>query len=337
MNRSLRILRAGPGLTVQDRGRPGYLVNGLSRGGAADRLALAEGAALLGQGRDCAALELSGGGEFEAAGGPVRIALTGAPCPADIDGAGAAWNASHLLQTGRKLTIGAPREGSYAYLHLGGGIAAKPVLGARSAHLAAGIGAPLQAGGELPLEADSGARTGLALDVEDRFSDGMLRIVESIQTGRFEKSERARLADTAFTRDPRSNRMGVRLSFDGPPFQAEGQRTILSETVVPGDIQIAGDGTPFILLYEHQTTGGYPRIGTIIPSDLPRAAQVRPGGAIRFGWIDRGEALAACAAAARHIEELPSRVRPLVRDPHGIADLLSYQLIDGVTDGGEES
>jgi len=75
----LRVLRIGPIASLQDMGRPGFLKQGLSRGGAVDRLALAEGAALLGQDSGFAALEMAGvGGEFEAL-GDLRIALSGAP------------------------------------------------------------------------------------------------------------------------------------------------------------------------------------------------------------------------------------------------------------------
>ena len=85
MTRALLIHRAGPAITVQDLGRPGYLARGLSRGGAADRLALRQGAALLGQAVG-AALEMAGlGGSFSVT-APTRIALTGAPMRASRDG-----------------------------------------------------------------------------------------------------------------------------------------------------------------------------------------------------------------------------------------------------------
>jgi allophanate hydrolase len=123
MTRALIVHRAGPGVSVQDKGRPGYLAFGLSRGGAADRLALAEGAALLGQSDTLAALELPGmGGEFEAT-EDMRIALTGAPMRASIEGERVVWNASHMLPRGARLSIGAVEAGAYGYLHLGGGIA----------------------------------------------------------------------------------------------------------------------------------------------------------------------------------------------------------------------
>ena len=84
MSRALDILACGPGVSVQDLGRTGYLAQGLSRGGAVDGLALHEGAALLGQPVG-AALEMAGfGGRFRAT-EPLRIALTGAPMRATID------------------------------------------------------------------------------------------------------------------------------------------------------------------------------------------------------------------------------------------------------------
>ncbi|NKB28660.1 MAG: urea amidolyase [Rhodobacteraceae bacterium] len=336
MTRNLIIHRAGPGLTVQDQGRPGRLDRGLSIGGAADQLALVKGAALLCQRAELAALEMAGmGGEFGAT-APTRFALTGAPMRASLDGEALVWNASHMIQPGQRLNIGPATRGVYGYLHLGGGIDGPASLGARSAHLTAGIGALIADGDRLPLAEDRGTRAGLVLDVEDRFSGGILRIVPSIQTENFSKADRQRFAGTVFTRDPRGNRMGVRLTFQGDPFQAEDHLGIVSEIIVPGDIQITGDGDPFILLGECQTTGGYPRIATVIPPDLPRVAQAPPGAMFRFEFVTRREGFAAMQRDADARRALASRVAPLIRDPRDMADLLSYDLISGVTDGKAE-
>ncbi|HSG54091.1 MAG TPA: biotin-dependent carboxyltransferase family protein, partial [Paracoccaceae bacterium] len=260
MSRALIIHRAGPQVTVQDPGRPGLLGQGLSQGGAADPVALAEGAALLRQPASQAALEMAGmGGSFEAT-QDTRIALTGAPMTASIDGQTLAWNASHLLRAGQRLEIGAALRGIYGYLHLGGGIATEMVLGARAAHLAAGIGRALRPGDRLPLGDDTRAEVGLTLDPAPRLAGGTVRMTRSMQTVLFDPEVLDRFQATAFRRDARGNRMGARLEFDGDPFAASGQLSILSEVIVPGDIQMTGDGTPFVLLPECQTTGGYPRI-----------------------------------------------------------------------------
>lgn len=335
MSCELIVHRAGPGTTVQDMGRPGYLAFGLSRGGAADRLALAEGAALLGQSEALPALEMAGmGGEFEAT-QDLRIALTGAPMAASIDGARLAWNASHLLPAGKRLSIGAVTSGVYGYLHLGGGFALPPQLGAQSAHLAAGIGKPVTPGERLPVGVDKSSTTGMKLSADARFDGGSIRVVPSLQTSHFAANEIERFQTTAFHRDNRGNRMGVRMVPEGNGFHTESGLNILSEVIVPGDIQITGDGTPFVLLSECQTTGGYPRIGSVLPCDLPRVAQAQPGTTLRFKFVPLEEAVEIEQRDALARRDLRRKVQPLIRDPHDIADLLSYQLISGVTAGDD--
>lgn len=334
---SLIVHSIGPACTIQDQGRPGYLDQGLSRSGAADLLALHEGAALLGQRPDCAALEMAGfGGTFEAT-QEVNIALTGAPMQASIDGAPAAWNASHVLIKGQVLTIGAARQGVYGYLHLAGGIGTKPVLGSRSAHLTAQVGKTVAVGDLLPTGAGHG-QAGFKIASTDRFTGGTLRVIASVQTSLFSAATLERLESTAFHRGARANRMGMQLDMEGPGFAAEGQLNILSEVITPGDIQMTGSGNPFILLPECQTTGGYPRIATVIPCDLPRAVQAPSGAPLTFQFVPLEDALALHAAFEAELARLPGRVEPLVRDPHDIADLLSYQLVSGVisaTDQGD--
>lgn len=333
---ALEILQAGPGVTVQDDGRPGYIALGLSRGGAADRLALAEGAALLRQPVG-AALEVAGfGGRFRAD-VPWRVALTGAPMKATLDGTVLPWNAGHPVPAGAVLAIGGALRGVYGYLTVGGGFDLPEELGARSAHLNAGLGRLLEQGDRLPLRADEGRDSGLALDPEDRFGGGTLRVLPSLQTGFFPPEMRGRFTEEVFCRDSRGNRMGIRLLPPGEGYGLESGQSILSEIITPGDIQVPGDGAPYILLYECQTTGGYPRIGTVIPADLPRVAQAAPGAELSFRFVTRDEALEAEAAYRRTVEGLAGAVRPLVRHPADVPDLLSHTLISGVTAGEELS
>ncbi len=290
----------------------------------------------MGQPDGLAAIELTGMGSAFNANADIRIALTGAPIHAEIDGDRIACNTSHWLKCGQTLTMGHSTRGNYSYLHVGGGIDTPPFLESRSTHLAARIGDPVRMGSLLPIGKDSSDRTGLTMDVPDRFRGGVLRIVPSVQTSQFDTETLSRLQETDFTRDPRGNRMGARLAFDGLPFSAERQFDILSESVVPGDIQIVGDGVPFVLLGECQTTGGYPRIGTVIPPDIPLVAQARPGDPIKFHFIDRDEAIVAYRCFRSRLADLPKATRPLVRDPRDIPDLLAYRLIGGAVTGNEE-
>ncbi len=327
MSAALEVLAVGPGVCLQDSGRPGFLAKGLSRGGAVDGLALAEGAALVG-GRDPLAIEMAGaGGRFRAVGADLLVALTGAPMAAEIDGTRVAWSASHLLPQGSELRIGGVTRGSYGYLSIAG-LTAPTVLGARSAHLAAGIGRRVQAGDRFDASA-APSDGGMMLPEEDRFSGGTVRLLPSIQTDQFDAETLRRLEETTFHKDARASRMGARMAHDGPGFSQAGHLSVLSEIIVPGDVQVVGDGAPYVLLNECQTTGGYPRIGTVISADLAKVAQAAPGTPIRFRFVTLDEALAARTAALRQIETLPGKVTPRVRHPGDIADLLSYQLVSG--------
>ncbi|MEL6640390.1 MAG: biotin-dependent carboxyltransferase family protein [Pseudomonadota bacterium] len=325
----LEICDAGPAVTLQDLGRTGQLSSGLTRGGAMDRLALHEAAALLSQ-PVSAALEMVGyGGRFRS-NVDTRIALTGAPMAATIDGKAVTWHGSHMLPAGATLQIGGVTSGAIGYLSVGGGFSAPHVMGAQSAHLVAGIGKPLTAGDVLPLGQDTGRETEVILVPDHRFAGGEIGITASIQTQLFGDNAFARFEETSFTRDARANRQGIRMNPEGEGFAAAGALKVVSEIIVPGDIQITGDGAPYVLMCESQSTGGYPRIATVLPSDLPRVAQTPLGATIQFRLYGLDEAVEKEAKARAARAALSTRVLPRVRDPHRMDDLLAYTLVSGV-------
>jgi len=325
---------AGPGTTLQDAGRPGLAAIGLSRGGAADREALAEAAALLGLREATTAIEMPGMGVTFEVTAPTRVALTGAPMPARVGDRPLAWNASHWLEPGERVSLRGAEAGLYGYVSFPGGIETKPVLGSRAAHLAAGLGKVLEAGARLPLGADHKPdAVPLTLPRPDRFGGGTLRFAEGPQTGLFSDETLARFEATAFTRSATGNRQGVKLDMEAEAFTSEAPKGLASEFIFEGDIQMTGEGTPYVLLAECQTIGGYPRIGTVVPDDLPRIAQARPGEPIRFARVGLDELAGLDTPLASRIAALANRTTPLVRDPATIPDLLAYQLISGVTAG----
>lgn len=332
----LTVHSAGPGVTVQDLGRPGWKAQGLSTGGAADPLALLEAAALLGSDPSQAVIEMMGfGGVFRLDTG-TRIALTGAKMQADIDGEPITPNATHFLPAGATLTIGGAKQGVFGYLACAGGIITKPVMDSRATHLTAGIGKRLQAGDMLPIGEDPDRmRPPQKLTPEDRFSGGVIRVMPGPQTDFFAPATLALFAKTSFLRSPRGNRQGIRLDHEGGGFSTEGGLNQVSDLIVPGDIQMTGDGVPYVLLAECQTIGGYPRIGSVIPRDLPKIAQAAPGTKIRFQFLTVEEADATATSQGQTLRALEKMCQPMVRDPHDIADLLRYQLISGATRGDD--
>lgn len=327
----LTLHSAGPAVSVQDLGRPGFRAQGLTVGGAADPTAIYEGAALLGQSPTLAAIEMIGMGGTFSAEHDLRIALSGAEMSATIDDTPVVWNASHLLPARAKLNIGGVRSGTYGYLSVGGGVDTPLQMGSRASHMSTGIGDALQAGDQLPLGPDRGSETGFVLPRDDRFTGGDICIVSSMQTEAFDADSIARFCATTFKRDPRANRMGVRMDHSGAGFFAQDQLSIVSEVIVPGDIQVSGDGAPYVLMCECQTTGGYPRIGTVLPCDLPKVAQAQAGETLTFRFLDLPEAAAVQAAHNSVLQSLTARRSRLIRKPADIRGLLAYQLISGVT------
>ncbi|MEC8629477.1 MAG: biotin-dependent carboxyltransferase family protein [Pseudomonadota bacterium] len=332
----LILIQTAPGHSIQDLGRSGLRNMGLSRGGAADPLALHEAAALLGHCAPVAALEMAGiGGTFTVT-APTRIALTGAPMRAKIGTRDIQWNASHTLHPGEHLIIGAVTAGTYGYLTAAGGFATPEVLNSRSTHRTAGLTFDLQGRMRLPLLPDPNADASpMGLRPDNRFDGGDIRFIAGPQTDLFGVETLTRFQDTAFTRSATANRQGVRLDADTAPFRADMPDGFLSDFILEGDLQMTGDGRPYVLLCECQTIGGYPRIGTVIDADLPRIAQAPMGATLRFRMITLEAADEIAARYAKDIAALSRRATPLIRDPATIPDLLSYQLISGMITGHE--
>lgn len=332
----LTLHNAGPGLTVQDLGRPGWKAQGLSTGGAADRLALFEAAALLGSKPTQAVIEMMGFGGTFSSDAHTRIVLTGAQMQANINGTPIAGNQTHILRAGEKLTIGGAKAGVYGYLAFAGGITTPPIMDSRATHLTAGIGKLLAAGDTLPLGKDPEPLSPpQKLTPDSRFDGGTIRVMPGPQSDFFTDETRGSFTQTTFRRSPRGNRQGIRMDYDGTGFPIAGGRNIVSDLIVPGDIQMTGEGVPYVLLAECQTIGGYPRIGSVVPVDLPKIAQAAPGTALKFAFLHLDAADNTAISDATLLQQIKPSCQPMIRDPHDIADLLSYQLISGMTPGDD--
>lgn len=330
MSGRLIVHRAGPGLTVQDLGRPGGMGLGLSRGGAADRYGFLDGAALLGNPPGAAALEMTVGGGRFGVDAPARFALSGAPLRATLNGSAVAPFATHAIAPGDVLDIGPAEGGVYGYLHISGGLLTEEELGGRGRHRIAGLGPDLADGDELPFGDDPEPGAAPLRLVPRAPGDQPVRVIPGPQTDLFSADARARFEATTFLRSPKGNRQGVRLDGDGDgaPFATEAQLGQVSDFISEGDIQMTGDGTPFVLLADCQTMGGYPRIGTVIPADLPRIAQAVPGAKLRFRFVPLSEAEATWQSDDDIYRAARKRREARIRDPREMSDLLSYELVD---------
>jgi biotin-dependent carboxylase-like uncharacterized protein len=301
----------GPACSVQDHGRDGYQRYGLVASGAMDRLALAAANTLLGNEPFAAALEIGPfTASFTARDGAVRVALCGASRSIDISGRAMPNDASMTIADGDTLNIGFAKSGAFSYLTIEGGIEGEPTFGSLAVNPRAGLGSPfarpLQQGDELTARPASGTPE---QRIERPYLSGPIRVVLGPQDDEFADEAKALFLDSDWKISATSDRMGYRL--EGPVIKHLHGHNIVSDGTVDGSIQVPGNGAPIVLMMDRNTTGGYPKIATVISADLGRLAQTPAGTAFRFKAVSMQEAQAEAKKFAELLRSLPERLRSL--------------------------
>jgi allophanate hydrolase len=290
MTARLRIEAAGPLTSVQDAGRRGAMRFGVPRSGPIDRLAF--NAALAAAQPDCGtALELSLGGiTLTCLEGEIGFALCGSGFTAEIDGRVLGRWCRAALRPGQRLRV-RQDGGNWAYLAFSGSTTAAPWLGSRATHALSGLGGGMVRAGDV-LEYEAARPLGAAaLPVPpDPSPEAPIGVVIGPQERYFAGDAVGRLCAETFIATGTFDRMGRAL--EGPPLVPL-RLDMPSEPASRGCLQIAGDGRMTMLLADHQTTGGFPKIAAVISADIDRLAQLPAGTAFRF------EAVPVDVAAAR--------------------------------------
>ncbi|MBI2561808.1 MAG: 5-oxoprolinase subunit PxpB [candidate division NC10 bacterium] len=268
----IEVLRPGLLTTVQDRGRIGYQKFGVPASGAVDEIALRVGNILVGNAQGAAGMEITALGPQLRFLADAIVALTGAEVDADLDGKPVPWYQSFLVRAGQVLDVRTCSRGLRAYLAVAGGIAVPVLRGSRPHHESAAT----------------------------------VRVVLGPQEDAFSQEGRRTFLEAVYRVSPHADRMGCRL--DGPVIAHRDSADILSDWIPPGGVQVPGDGKPIILLADRQTTGGYPKIATVIGADISLVAQSRPGDALRFRAISVKEARAIAREVEAALAALPARL-----------------------------
>jgi antagonist of KipI len=302
---SLEVLAPGPLTTVQDLGRPGLGALGVPASGAFDRLACRAANRLVGNPDGAAVLEATLAGptlrataDHVLAGvGEVELALEGRPAPA----------AETLhLPAGATLAVGRVRRGARAYVAVAGGIDVPATIGSRATHPAAELGGlggrALASGDVLPVGPAPEAplrrrlRPGALPEPGARVRAVPGPDEEALRPGALE-----RLLVAAWRVTPRADRTGIRLAGEPVPLAGSAERD--PGGLVPGCVQVPGDGLPIVLGPDGPTTGGYPAVATVVAADLPLLAQARPGDTLRFVPATPEQGRAAWRERLRALEE----------------------------------
>jgi antagonist of KipI len=287
---AVEVLHPGLLTSVQDAGRAGHRRIGVAGAGPMDVRGLATANGAVGNPPGAAALECTVTGPALRFLAPLRFAVSGADLGAVLERADVGeWpvplGTSVLARPGNVLRFTGRRSGCRAYLALRGGIDVAAVLGSRSTDLPSGFGGlagrALRGGDRIAAGAEAGEPTQHAAWPERYARSATVRVVLGPQADHFGPETIAQFLSSPWRVGSRSNRVGCRL--EGESLRHLGPPEILSDGMVPGSIQVPPDGQPIVMAADGPTTGGYPKIATVVTADLPLLAQLVPGeGEVRF-------------------------------------------------------
>lgn len=322
MSGRLQVINGGLMTTVQDLGRHGHQAIGIPAAGALDPDSLRLANAVVGNRQDQAGLEIRNlGPALKVEADSVRVALAGTTATLDItepSRRSVPALQSVRLERGQVFSVGATGDTACCYLAVEGGFDVPVVLGSRSTYLPGAFGGiggrPLRDGDRLPL-----ARHAVAIRHECAAAagepgpfDGRIRVILGPQDDYFTPAGRRVFLDSDYTVSRYADRMGVRL--DGPAIEHAKGYNITSDGIAPGSIQVPGTGQPIILLADRQTTGGYPKIATVISTDLPRLGRMRTGEKLRFTAVSVADAEQARRDRERKLQQLIGAIAHLPDD-----------------------
>jgi biotin-dependent carboxylase-like uncharacterized protein len=338
MGGGLRVLRAGPGATIQDGGRHGYLRYGVTQAGPMDWVAFRTANLALGNNDRAAAIEVPVAGlQAICKGAPLALAFAGGAFVWRRNGELLPIAARLLLRPGEVLAARAGNSGAFAYLAVEGGFDTPVTMGSRATHARSAIGGiegrMLRAGDVLPAASTrrlDGASYEAIIDAP-WLSPALdpLRVVLGPQDDYFAAETLREFFAGTFTLTLAADRMAYRL--DGPDIAHAGGYNIVSDGTALGAIQIAGDKNPLVLMADRQPTGGYPKLGHVARADIGRLAQMRPGETCCFRAASVAEARAALFAREDEIATTVARLGPLRRVLTS-EKLFEANLIGGVVD-----
>ena len=295
---SILINKAGILTTVQDLGRHGFRRFGINPNGAMDRTAVRLLNALLDEDENAAVLEMHFPAPEVIFEEPARFALGGANFSARLNGAALENWRPIFAEKGSNLKFSEKISGSRAYLSIKGGFKIDGWLGSASTNLKAEIGGfhgrKLEPGDRISF--NSNLKFEIS-DFEFKVSNSLIpfyskfptvRVVAGAEFELLTAISQENFLKTDFTISQNSDRMGFRLA--GAPLYPLHPKELVSSAVNFGTVQLLPDGQLIVLMADHQTTGGYPRIANVVAADLPLLAQLGTNERVAFHLISTAEA-----------------------------------------------
>jgi antagonist of KipI len=286
---SVEVIKAGLADTFQDQGRFGYQHLGINPNGAMDLTAMHVANALAGNDFNEAVLELCFPASVLHFKKPALIALSGANFGAELNGKQVPINQSIAVATGSELKFTKAEKGVFCYLAINGGFRLMPWLNSYSTNVKAKAGGlngrSLQKGDVIEFRKSISAIQETKIfpwraNVFDFYSDpSSIQFVRGPEFDWLDESSQEKLMEEPFLITSLRDRMGYRLKGNKLNWKAQ---ELVSTAVTFGTVQLLPDGQLIILMADHQTTGGYPRIAQVIAADRSKLVQTSVGDEIFF-------------------------------------------------------
>ena len=307
---SIKIIKPGVFSTVQDLGRTSFLDLAVPVSGVMDKVSASIANLLVGNDTGAALIEIVDGNFECTTQSDVLMSVVSGNAHVEINNKSTPINRPLFLPKGSTLQLKNNLEGRYSYLAIAGGWDVPEVLGSKSTFVTAAFGGHqgriLKKEDELFATQTISKQNKILLQLfksemvnwstwsipSKEFLSPANSKVRVIAGREFDWFEDSSVAD--FLTKPyhfnNGNRMGYRLDGEKIERKKSHQGELLSTAVVPGTIQVTGDGSLILLMADCQTTGGYPRLAKVAEVDLPICAQLKPGQAIHFELINLKEA-----------------------------------------------
>ncbi len=292
MNNYFKVLRPGINSTFQDLGRFGLQHLGIVASGCMDQLSFCISNKLVGNKLSEGALEFAYQGPLlEFVGESALVAISGKVNFNIVSKNGVikqgSPNVSFLVLNGDKIDILSTINSVYGYLSISGGFKLKEIKGSVSTLVRAKIGP--HNGEKLKSEDKIFFNKSSSADKTKKIQfgfdqDNTVRVMKGLQVDYFSKKSQEDFFSKEYKVTRLTDRMGMRL--EGEKIENIVNKNIKSEGITKGSIQIPGDGQPIVLLSDHPTIGGYPKIANVISADYDKLVQKTPGTKIKFKLVN---------------------------------------------------
>lgn len=316
---SIRVIKKGILDTIQDVGRYGYQHLGIHPSGVMDPVAMRICNALTGNDALEPVLEIHFPAPVLLFEKDALIAISGADFDARLNNSiSAPINRCIAIKAGTQLSFQQQISGTRTYLSVHGGFKTNQWLNSAATPIGlTSVGTVLQNGMVLPfknnsLQVPKNKIFSWTAMLSFNYQDSIIRYTAGHEINRLNAEMQERLHNNSFTIDKSSNRMGYRLQ--GPSLIPDSTTEILSTAITKGTIQLLPSGQLIILMADHQTTGGYPRIGHIITADIPKLAQRNAGESFQLQQVSIQEAHKALQAQELHLKQLETGCKLRVAD-----------------------